>query len=303
MVTVKEVRKRKKETLEKLIPEQRKSVEEQLEAEKEPPKTPEQQRAEGQAFIQEREKRLSRLGEFGQTTAGKEQVAQELTREAKEQKKQIIPKQPTITGTTQPFPSVAQLGELEQEKVSIPELQKRKTNLELAQEVLSDVERQGQLEEKLFGTRIGPKSLNIKLRTAGIAGREVLFSDTPELAANIIDAATSIFSARKQADVITAEAAFNDAKNKLEDDIELVKVGIKSGAAARVNLSLIESAISRLENANTGLGKINLRYWLGGGDEVEAEIIIFKSYLEDMKAELIRAEQQALNTALRSELI
>src|SRR3990167_3681271 len=246
MVTVKEVRKRKKETLEKLIPEQRKSVEEQLEAEKEPPKTPEQQRAEGQAFIQEREKRLSRLGEFGQTTAGKEQVAQE---------------------------------------------------------VLSDVERQGQLEEKLFGTRIGPKSLNIKLRTAGIAGREVLFSDTPELAANIIDAATSIFSARKQADVITAEAAFNDAKNKLEDDIELVKVGIKSGAAARVNLSLIESAISRLENANTGLGKINLRYWLGGGDEVEAEIIIFKSYLEDMKAELIRAEQQALNTALRSELI
>src|SRR3990167_1983153 len=271
MVTVKEVRKRKKETLEKLIPEQRKSVEEQLEAEKEPPKTPEQQRAERQAFIKEREKRLSRLGEFGQTTAGKEQVAQELTREAKEQKKQIIPKQPTITGTTQPFPSVAQLGELEQEKVS--------------------------------GTRIGPKSLNIKLRTAGIAGREVLFSDTPELAANIIDAATSIFSARKQADVITAEAAFNDAKNKLEDDIELVKVGIKSGAAARVNLSLIESAISRLENANTGLGKINLRYWLGGGDEVEAEIIIFKSYLEDMKAELIRAEQQALNTALRSELI
>src|SRR3990167_8694022 len=60
MVTVKEVRKRKKETLEKLIPEQRKSVEEQLEAEKEPPKTPEQQRAEGQALIRKKKTNYSK---------------------------------------------------------------------------------------------------------------------------------------------------------------------------------------------------------------------------------------------------
>lgn len=115
-----------------------------------------------------------------------------------------------------------------------------------------------------------------------------------ETAAGVIDAVTSVLSARKQADVQTAEGALQDSLKIINSDIQAVKNGQKSYSEARVGFEQAINSISNLESSQKGLGQANLRYWLGGGKEIETEIIAYKVILENLDQELLAAREQSL---------
>lgn len=111
--------------------------------------------------------------------------------------------------------------------------------------------------------------------------------------ARIIDAAASVFSQKKQIDVIAAEGALNDAMNALNNDIELVRLGQKSDYEVQQDIQQAESFMNNLERTQQGLGKANLRYWITDGKEVEAKIILTKRDLQTFRTRLLIAEQEA----------
>jgi hypothetical protein len=110
-------------------------------------------------------------------------------------------------------------------------------------------------------------------------------------AAQVIDMVTSTLSARKQADVITAESSLNDALAQIGRDIQLVKNGLKPAYEVKASFRLANNALGRLESSQKGTGKLNLRYWLGGGKEIETEVLITKQRMQDLWQELLIAEQ------------
>jgi len=116
------------------------------------------------------------------------------------------------------------------------------------------------------------------------------FAEAAEIAIGLtaqgIDLVTSTFSVRKQADVVTAEASFNDAIGQIERNIISVAAGRMSSSSTKTDFQLAKTAIGRLESSQKGAGRINLRYWLGGGKEVEGELIIFKERLAELKLEM-----------------
>jgi hypothetical protein len=149
----------------------------------------------------------------------------------------------------------------------------------------------------VYKTNSFPNPLNYVPPTA--ISQSILAGElTPEAetlvqtAAQIIDAFTSALSARKSAQVTTAEGAMTDAIKAVNSDIENVSKGLGDANRARKNLINFEASINRLETRTKGLGKVNLRYWLGGGKEVEQEVLVNRQLLEDLKIKLIMAEKE-----------
>lgn len=103
----------------------------------------------------------------------------------------------------------------------------------------------------------------------------------------------SLFGARKSGRVQKAETEFTDATNIIKQNIEMVKAGNKDYTDALRDFENALGAISRLERTTKGLGKINLRYWLDNGKELETSILNEKTILENLRAELITAAQTA----------
>lgn len=150
-----------------------------------------------------------------------------------------------------------------------------------------------------FGENIGAGSRGSL--TPGIVG-----GIAASTAAQFIDGVASIFSARKSADVITAEGALNDAIGKIESDIELVKAGRKNYSEVKLNFERARTSLNRLQGTQKGLGKLNLRYWLGGGAEVEQAILIYNETLEELEQELDIAAQEgrlARTQAMRQQAV
>lgn len=139
-----------------------------------------------------------------------------------------------------------------------------------------------------FGRTNGVQQELNPIKAIGAALEETLST-----AASVIDAVTSSFSARKSAKVTTAETALNDAFTALNTDIVRVKMGDMRYDEAKKDFQMAEAAVNRLDKTTKGLGKLNLRFWLGGGAEVENEIILSRQRLEDLKVDLLNARARA----------
>ena len=117
-------------------------------------------------------------------------------------------------------------------------------------------------------------------------------------AAQIYDLLKSSLTAAKSTDVKKAEAAFTDATFIMDKNIALVKSGQKSYSDAYRDFQLGRDSLQDLERTTKGLGRLNLRYWLDGGAEIEAQIIRERRIMENQEIELRLAGQTAqLNTA------
>jgi len=112
-------------------------------------------------------------------------------------------------------------------------------------------------------------------------------------AAQVYDLFKSSLSASKSTDVKKAEASFIDATNILQQNVALVKTGQKSYIDAERDMKLAESSINDLERTTRGLGRLNLRYWLDNGREIEAQILREKTTLQNIRIELELAREQA----------
>lgn len=98
---------------------------------------------------------------------------------------------------------------------------------------------------------------------------------------------------RKSARVSTAESALNDAIALVDIQIEGVKVG-RSPLEANRSLTFAIQKLAELERTQKGAGQANLRHWLGGGKEIEAEILRKRAELEQLRIDLINARAIAL---------
>jgi hypothetical protein len=121
---------------------------------------------------------------------------------------------------------------------------------------------------------------------------------TLKTAAQIFDTIQSALFASKSTGVKKAEAAFTDASFIIDKDIALVKAGQKPYSEASRDFQLAEDSINSLESETKGLGKINLRYWLDNGAELQAQILREKRIMDNQRIELRNAYQTAqLNQA------
>lgn len=120
-----------------------------------------------------------------------------------------------------------------------------------------------------------------------------ILTETAEITANVIDTITDLipldilsFSTKQQPDVTTAQESLTNAIQEMNRRIELVRLGILDATQTQQDFLRIGGAIQQLESSQKGFGKLNLRYWLGGGREIEQEIIIAKQRYNDFIREL-----------------
>lgn len=106
-----------------------------------------------------------------------------------------------------------------------------------------------------------------------------------------IDTIRSGITGKKPLKQQQAETIFSDTTNALNQDIEGVKMGGDPTQAIR-NLELAAASLNRLERSSKAEGKLNLRYWVDNGRELDAQIALEKSILERMRNELVQAELQ-----------
>jgi hypothetical protein len=141
--------------------------------------------------------------------------------------------------------------------------------------------------------------LNLSPNSAAeAANQERAAGETIGLVARIYDTIKSSLSAGKSTGVKKAEAAFTDARFILSNDVNMVKAGQKDYIDAYNDFQLAEDSITSLEAEKKGLGKLNLRYWLDNGQEIEAQILREKANLAQLKIQLEAARQTAaLNQA------
>jgi hypothetical protein len=119
--------------------------------------------------------------------------------------------------------------------------------------------------------------------------------------AQVYDFVQSLFNSGKSINQLEAEKTLTAIRTDMQQDIALVKLGLKTPQDVQVKIQLAEQAISRLESSVKGLGQLNVRYWLLDGKDVEAKLIIERGNIEDFKAQLLMAQvgqqqQNALNT-------
>lgn len=112
-------------------------------------------------------------------------------------------------------------------------------------------------------------------------------------AAGLIDAAESLITKAKPLDVRTTESALDTSTTMIKNDIELVRNGLMTREQAYINFAHYQLALSKLEQTNRGLGKANLRYWQGGGLEVETDILNYKELIDNLAIQLDQADLQA----------
>lgn len=119
--------------------------------------------------------------------------------------------------------------------------------------------------------------------------------------AQIIDIVRAGITGRKTTSVQQAEQSFTDASKVIQTDIDLVKTGQKDYTEALRDLERAAISVNRLEEQTKGLGKVNLRFWIDKGAELEASIATEKAILEQQRVQLLAASQQAQLNSLRTQ--
>jgi nucleoid DNA-binding protein len=127
-----------------------------------------------------------------------------------------------------------------------------------------------------------------KIAQPGIAGTtEVLI----ETGAEILDTVNTAFSRKEPLKRQKAKEAFKASTDVIKRNIENVKLGA-SYIDARRDFEDALASIRRLERAAKGLGETNIDWLIDSGFGVQADIINELNIMEDLRLELIAAEQQ-----------
>lgn len=114
----------------------------------------------------------------------------------------------------------------------------------------------------------------------------------------LYDFSQSLFSGGKGIEQKEAEQTFGELKTDLLNDLEMVKTGLADPNAVSIKLGLAIQANQRLRESISGLNKINLRYFVLHGSDVQTQLIqneaFFNEYYRQLElAKAIQAEQQA----------
>lgn len=139
------------------------------------------------------------------------------------------------------------------------------------------------------------KGILSNVETSGNLGQDISMGATEFIstAAEVYDAMVSMVKGRKTLKTQKAEASFTDATAILQQDLEMVRSGQMSAIDASRDLEEAAAAINRLESSAKGIGKDNLRWFIDQGKEIETQIIREKRILENLRLELINAQQEA----------
>ena len=147
------------------------------------------------------------------------------------------------------------------------------------------------IEETLNPPKTGFKDIGLQSGQTSsiIGGTENTFAGTAQKAATFIDIIRSGITGKKPLPVQKAETSFSDASNTISQGIELVKTGQKNISELERDFEQAVGAINRLEAEAKLKGKLNLRFWIDEGKELETSIINEKAILENKRIELLNA--------------
>jgi len=179
---------------------------------------------------------------------------------------------------------------------SISELQQK--DYEKKQETISQRRETGKTAIGLNQDITRGELVSAQAQTAAGLGKEILSTG-----AQVIDAVTSIFrKGGKTARAQQAEEGFNAATSIISKDIEMIKTGDKSYVDTIADLERAVQAMNRLEETAHGIGKLNLRYWIDEGKQLETDVINQRVILENLRTEIINAAVNQQVVAQQSEV-
>jgi len=116
--------------------------------------------------------------------------------------------------------------------------------------------------------------------------------------AEIYDFINSLFSEGKSIKQKEAESTLNQVMADLSSDIALVKTGEKNPQIVREKIKMANQALNRLDESVKGLGKLNLRYWLIDGKDVQTKLSNERDNLNDYSELLLRAQAEGAQNSL-----
>jgi len=193
-----------------------------------------------------------------------------------------------IPSETQPkkeinLPSISELEEKEKFNQGFEIMQQRKLGLQAIGK--GGVETRGEMITAQGQTALG-------------LGKEIFSTG-----AQVIDALTSVFrKGGKTVRTQQAEEAFTASSAIIAKDIEMIKTGDKNYIDTLADLERAVQAMNRFEASAHGIGKINLRYWIDAGKQIETDIINQRVILEQYRTEIINAAQKQQIMQQQAEL-
>lgn len=125
---------------------------------------------------------------------------------------------------------------------------------------------------KAFGNETPQQKINEKLITRPIG--------------KIYDFAQSIFSGGKGLEQKEAEKTLSQLDTEINQDLALIKSGLKNPSDVKRKIADARSALVRLDNSVKGLNKYNLRYFVLEGADVRTQILNYQDQLKDYEAML-----------------
>lgn len=152
--------------------------------------------------------------------------------------------------------------------------------------------RKGELLKKSFW---GKATLSEEVELGIGIGKEFVST-----AAEVLDILHTAITRKEPLKRVKAKEAFKASTDIILRNIDNVKAG-NPYPDARRNFDDAVAAMHQLEAAATGLGKINLDWWIDEGIGVQADIINELSLLEDLRAELEEARQQGKLLNLKTQ--
>ncbi len=159
------------------------------------------------------------------------------------------------------------------------------------------------VQESLAQNQQGGAEQNFVLSNIGegidVATNPAIVRQGLSAAANLISSLSSILpsdfqiAAKKSPQVQQAESTFIDASNVINQDIEMVRLGQKNPADVLADIDAASRAVNTLGNQVKGTGKLQLRYWIDEGREIEASVLREQRILENQLVELQQAQIEA----------
>lgn len=101
----------------------------------------------------------------------------------------------------------------------------------------------------------------------------------------IVDVIRTAFTMKQSTKAIAQINEFTDLSATMDDEIEMVKNG-KDPTSALIAMDMLASALIRLEETEVTTGRINLRYWLDNGKELQSQIKKEQTILEQKRDKL-----------------
>lgn len=166
------------------------------------------------------------------------------------------------------------------------------------------------LKEEDVSVEFGATGILAGGRAADVPQRFVPGNQTPRQFANTfaVTAASileripgvSVFSNARQADVTESNKALNEAMQNLAEKIRMVERGEYPPELLQSEFIRVRSSLARLASSQKGLGKSDLRYWIGSGERIQEDIERTKEELTFLSNQFVLAQQEANNMRLQA---